>query len=64
MESVMLTVKFVLFLVMEVFLVAAIGGTLILVVYEIVKRSLQRSETFSPTPHTGRPNLPTRIGWY
>jgi hypothetical protein len=60
MESVMLTVKFVLFLAMEIFVVATIGGTLILVVYEIVKRHIQRSKTFP----MGRTSLPTRTGWY
>jgi hypothetical protein len=60
MESIMLTIKFVLFLAMEVFVVATIGAALILGVYQIVKNSIQRSKTVP----MGRTSLPTRTGWY
>jgi hypothetical protein len=59
MESIMLTVKFLLFLAMEVFVIATLGVALILGVYEIVKRRIRRSETLP----MGRTSLPTRIGW-
>jgi len=59
MESIMLTVKFLLFLAMEVFVIATLGVALILGVYEIVKRRIRRSE---PLP-MGRTSLPTRTGW-
>lgn len=60
MESMMLTIKFVLFLAMEVFVVGTIGAALILGVYEIVKRSVRRRKTLP----MGRTSLPTRTGWY
>lgn len=60
MESTMLTIKFVLFLAMEVFVVGTIGAALILGVYEIVKRSVRRRKTLP----MGRTSLPTRTGWY
>jgi hypothetical protein len=58
MESIMLTIKFVLFLAMEVFVVATIGAALILGVYQIVKNSIQQSKTVP----MGRTSLPTRSG--
>jgi ABC-type proline/glycine betaine transport system permease subunit len=43
MESVMLTVKFAIFLAMEVFVVATMVGALILGVYQIVKDKVRES---------------------
>ena len=43
MESVMLTVKFAIFLAMEVFVVATMVGALILGVYQIVKGKVRES---------------------
>jgi hypothetical protein len=43
MESVMLTIKFVLFLAMEVFVVATLVGALILGLYQIVKDKVRES---------------------
>ena len=43
MESVMLTLKFALFLAMEVFVVATIAGALILGLYQIVKDKMIES---------------------
>jgi ABC-type proline/glycine betaine transport system permease subunit len=60
MESVMLTVKFAIFLAMEVFVVATMVGALILGVYQIVKDKVRESrlldeiapETRPASPHT------------
>ena len=43
MESVMLTIKFAIFLAMEVFVVATMVGALILGVYQIVKDKIRES---------------------
>jgi hypothetical protein len=43
MENIMLTVKFVLFLAMEVFVVATMGAVLILGLYQIVKDKIRES---------------------
>jgi len=43
MESVMLTVKFALFLAMEVFVVATLVGVLILGLYQVVKDKVRES---------------------
>ena len=43
MEEVTLTVKFILFLAMEVFVVAAVGAALILGLYQIVKSRISES---------------------
>ena len=43
MESVMLTVKFAIFLAMEVFVVATMVGALVLGVYQIVKGKVRES---------------------
>ena len=43
MESIMLTIKFVLFLAMEVFVVATLGAALILGLYQIVKEKVRES---------------------
>ena len=60
MESVMLTVKFVLFLAMQVFVVATIGAVLIIGVYQIIRSRIQQRKALP----TGRTDLPTRVGWY
>lgn len=57
MESIFLTVKFGLFLAMELFVVAAIGAALIAGLYQIVRDKVRR-ETEIPV---GRPHLPTRV---
>jgi ABC-type proline/glycine betaine transport system permease subunit len=43
MESVMLTVKFAIFLAMEVFVVATLVGALILGVYQVVRDKVHES---------------------
>ena len=43
MESVMLTVKFALFLAMEIFVVAMFAGVLILALYQIIKERILES---------------------
>jgi hypothetical protein len=53
MESIMLTLKFALFLAMEVFVVAAIAGALILGLYQIVKEKVVESRRVDEvTPET------------
>lgn len=56
MESIFLTVKFVLFLAMTLFVVGTIGAALVTGLYQIV-RSRARREIEIPM---GRSNLPTR----
>ena len=60
MEGVMLTVKFVLFLAMEVFVVATVVGSLILGLYEIVKDRVRESRRLDEVvPETNPGTLPT-----
>jgi hypothetical protein len=56
MESIMLTVKFGLFLAMELFVVGAIGAALVAGLYQIVRDRVRREkESLSIRSH-----LPTR----
>jgi hypothetical protein len=58
MESLFLTVKFWLFLAMEIFVVATVGVTLIAGLYQMVRDKVrQRMEA-----PVGRSHLPTRVG--
>jgi hypothetical protein len=54
----MLTIKFVLFLVIEIFVSGVLGAAVITGLYQIVKRGLQH-EGVVPA---GRSHLPTRAG--
>jgi hypothetical protein len=60
MESIMFTVKFVLFLAMELFVIGTVGAALILAVYQAVRDSIRRRMAMP----TGRARLPTRTGWH
>ena len=57
MEAV-LTIKFVLFLAIELLVVGVLGAAVIAGLYQIVKRGMQREETVP----AGRSHLPTRAG--
>lgn len=53
MESIFLTVKFVLFLAMEIFVVATVVGAMILGLYEVVKNRVRESRILDQvTPET------------
>ena len=58
MESIMLTVKFVLFLAMELFVIGTLGAALIAGMVQAVRDYLWRRTALS----AGRAELPTRAG--
>lgn len=55
MESIMLTLKFALFLAMEIFVVATIAGALILGLYQIVKDKVTESRRLDEVAPETRP---------
>ena len=60
MESVMLAIKFAIFLAMEVFVVAMMVGVLILAVYQIVRDKIRESRLLDGVaPETSPANPPT-----
>jgi ABC-type proline/glycine betaine transport system permease subunit len=59
MESVMLTIKFAIFLAMEVFVVATMVGALILGVYQIVKDKIRESRRLDEIVPETNPVNPT-----
>ena len=59
MESVMLTVKFAIFLAMEVFVVATMVGALILGVYQIVKDKVRESRRLDEIAPESNPVSPS-----
>lgn len=59
MESIMLTVKFVLFLAMEVFVVATVVGALILGLYQIVRDKVRESRRLDEVVPESLPTTPT-----
>jgi len=58
MESTMLTVKFVLFLAMELFVIGVLGAVLIAGLYQIVRDKVRKQRS-----HRERHPFPTRAGW-
>jgi len=58
MESVMLTVKFVLFLAIEVFVVATFVGAVILGVYSVIREKVQESRVQDELASRARPAAP------
>jgi hypothetical protein len=54
----MLTIKFVLFVVIEIFVSGVLGAAVIAGLYQIVKRGLQHGGAVP----AGRSHLPTRAG--
>ena len=59
MESIMLTVKFALFLAMEVFVVATVVGALILGLYQIVRDKVRESRCLDEVVPEALPTTPT-----
>jgi hypothetical protein len=58
MMEAMLTIKFALFVVIELLVVGVLGAAVIAGLYQIVKRSMQHKEVVP----AGRSHLPTRAG--
>jgi hypothetical protein len=50
MESIMLTIKYVLFCGFEVFVVATVGATVIAGVYQVIRDRVRRSRTVATVP--------------
>jgi ABC-type proline/glycine betaine transport system permease subunit len=59
MESIMLTVKFALFLAMEVFVVATLVGALILGLYQVVRDKVRESRRLDEVVPETLPTTPT-----
>jgi hypothetical protein len=59
MESIMLTVKFALFLAMEVFVVATLVGALIVGLYQIVRDRVRESRRLDEVTPETLPTAPT-----
>jgi hypothetical protein len=55
MESVFLTIKFALFLAMELFVVGALGAVLILGLYQIVRDKVRESRLLDQVSQDSRP---------
>jgi hypothetical protein len=59
MESIMLTVKFALFLAMEVFVVATLVGALIAGLYQVVRDKVRESRRVDEVVSETLPTTPT-----
>ena len=59
MESIMLTVKFALFLAMEVFVVATVVGALIVGLYQVVRDKVRESRRLDEVVPETLPTTPT-----
>jgi hypothetical protein len=55
MESIFLTIKFVLFLAMELFVVGTLGAVLILGLYQIVRDKIRESRLLDQISQEPRP---------
>ena len=59
MENVMWTAKFVMFLIMEAFVVGVVGTVLIAGVYEIVREKIRESRILDEVVSETLPTVPT-----
>jgi hypothetical protein len=55
MENTFLTIKFVLFLAMELFVIGAVGAALIAGLYQIVRDRIRESRILDQVPQEPRP---------
>jgi hypothetical protein len=55
MENVFLTIKFVLFLAMELFVIGVVGAVLIAGLYQIVRDRIRESRLLDQAPQESRP---------